>query len=222
MLSLAPRTGSGSTGGSGTGAAAAGGARQEELVEALANDLLDQVCCTTQHSRLQGVGNSSCLAVSSTPPSWCHWQVDFLLSVRSLQPLCTHLYSCDKYQWHSASLGFCFISLSVLLLLLQQVPAPFNLEAVMKAKQDDPSALHVVLFQEVSSRLQRSRASLPTAQLSMHCSQAQTEAAGVSGLQAGRRESELNVVVRCCCCCCCRLSATTHCLCQCVAAVLSW
>lgn len=32
---------------------------------------------------------------------------------------------------------------------LTQVPAPFNLEAVMKAKQDDPSALHVVLFQEV-------------------------------------------------------------------------
>lgn len=30
-----------------------------------------------------------------------------------------------------------------------QVPAPFNLEAVIKAKQDDPSALHVVLFQEV-------------------------------------------------------------------------
>jgi hypothetical protein len=30
-----------------------------------------------------------------------------------------------------------------------QVPAPFNLEAVMKAKSDDPSALHVVLFQEV-------------------------------------------------------------------------
>lgn len=34
-------------------------------------------------------------------------------------------------------------------LLLPQVPAPFNLEAVMKAKADDPSALHVVLFQEV-------------------------------------------------------------------------
>ncbi|WIA13292.1 hypothetical protein OEZ85_006876 [Tetradesmus obliquus] len=33
--------------------------------------------------------------------------------------------------------------------LLDQVPAPFNLEAVMKAKSDDPSALHVVLFQEV-------------------------------------------------------------------------
>jgi hypothetical protein len=32
---------------------------------------------------------------------------------------------------------------------LLQVPAPFNLEAVMKAKADDPSALHVVLFQEV-------------------------------------------------------------------------
>ena len=30
-----------------------------------------------------------------------------------------------------------------------QLPAPFNLQAVMKAKQDDPSPLHVVLFQEV-------------------------------------------------------------------------
>lgn len=37
--------------------------------------------------------------------------------------------------------------------LLDQVPAPFNLEAVMKAKQDDPSALHVVLFQEVGGQL---------------------------------------------------------------------
>jgi len=33
--------------------------------------------------------------------------------------------------------------------LLDQVPAPWSLEAVMKAKADDPSALHVVLFQEV-------------------------------------------------------------------------
>ena len=33
--------------------------------------------------------------------------------------------------------------------LLDQVPQPFNLEEVMKAKGDDPSALHVVLFQEV-------------------------------------------------------------------------
>jgi dynein heavy chain, axonemal len=33
--------------------------------------------------------------------------------------------------------------------LLEQVPAPFNLEEVMKAKADDPSALHVILFQEV-------------------------------------------------------------------------
>ncbi len=31
--------------------------------------------------------------------------------------------------------------------LLDQVPQPFNLEEVMKAKADDPSALHVVLFQ---------------------------------------------------------------------------
>ena len=31
--------------------------------------------------------------------------------------------------------------------LLEQVPQPFNLEEVMKAKADDPSALHVVLFQ---------------------------------------------------------------------------
>jgi hypothetical protein len=30
-----------------------------------------------------------------------------------------------------------------------QVPAPFNLEEVMRSKGDDPSALHVVLFQEV-------------------------------------------------------------------------
>jgi hypothetical protein len=34
-------------------------------------------------------------------------------------------------------------------LFASQVPGPFNLEAVMKAKQDDPSALHVVMFQEV-------------------------------------------------------------------------
>lgn len=33
--------------------------------------------------------------------------------------------------------------------LVEQVPPPFNLEAVMRAKADDPSALHVVLFQEV-------------------------------------------------------------------------
>ena len=33
--------------------------------------------------------------------------------------------------------------------LLSQVPEPFNLEAVMKSKADDPSPLHVVLFQEV-------------------------------------------------------------------------
>jgi dynein heavy chain, axonemal len=33
--------------------------------------------------------------------------------------------------------------------LLDQVPPPFNLEQVMKAKADDPSALHVILFQEV-------------------------------------------------------------------------
>lgn len=45
MLSLAPRTGGGAGGSSGGGgkAAAGGSARQEELVEALANDLLDQV-----------------------------------------------------------------------------------------------------------------------------------------------------------------------------------
>lgn len=33
--------------------------------------------------------------------------------------------------------------------LLEQVPQPWNLEAVMKGKADDPSALHVVLFQEI-------------------------------------------------------------------------
>jgi dynein heavy chain, axonemal len=33
--------------------------------------------------------------------------------------------------------------------LFEHVPPPFNLEAVMKAKADDPSALHVVLFQEL-------------------------------------------------------------------------
>ena len=33
--------------------------------------------------------------------------------------------------------------------LVEQVPPPFNLEQVMRAKADDPSALHVVLFQEV-------------------------------------------------------------------------
>lgn len=33
--------------------------------------------------------------------------------------------------------------------LVDQVPPPFNLEAVMRAKADDPSALHVVLFQEI-------------------------------------------------------------------------
>ena len=34
-------------------------------------------------------------------------------------------------------------------LLPAQVPASFNLEDVMKAKADDPSAQHVVLFQEI-------------------------------------------------------------------------
>lgn len=33
--------------------------------------------------------------------------------------------------------------------LLEQVPQPFNLEEIMKSKGDDPSALHVVLFQEI-------------------------------------------------------------------------
>eukprot|EP00232_Nephroselmis_pyriformis_P029065 CAMPEP_0182867354 /NCGR_PEP_ID=MMETSP0034_2-20130328/8675_1 /TAXON_ID=156128 /ORGANISM="Nephroselmis pyriformis, Strain CCMP717" /LENGTH=4528 /DNA_ID=CAMNT_0024999703 /DNA_START=83 /DNA_END=13669 /DNA_ORIENTATION=- len=33
--------------------------------------------------------------------------------------------------------------------LLESVPQPFQLEFVMKAKADDPSALHVVLFQEI-------------------------------------------------------------------------
>lgn len=33
--------------------------------------------------------------------------------------------------------------------LLEHVPPAFNLEAVMRAKADDPSALHVVLFQEL-------------------------------------------------------------------------
>ncbi|GMH41208.1 hypothetical protein BSKO_09118 [Bryopsis sp. KO-2023] len=33
--------------------------------------------------------------------------------------------------------------------LLEQTPRAFNLEEVMKAKADDPSALHVVLFQEI-------------------------------------------------------------------------
>jgi dynein heavy chain len=33
--------------------------------------------------------------------------------------------------------------------LIEQVPQPWSLEAVMKAKGDDPSAQHVVLFQEV-------------------------------------------------------------------------
>lgn len=33
--------------------------------------------------------------------------------------------------------------------LLDQTPKAFNLEEVMKAKADDPSALHVVLFQEI-------------------------------------------------------------------------
>ncbi|KAJ9531884.1 hypothetical protein QJQ45_022007, partial [Haematococcus lacustris] len=33
--------------------------------------------------------------------------------------------------------------------LLEQVPLPFNLEEIMHGKSDDPSALHVVLFQEV-------------------------------------------------------------------------
>lgn len=33
--------------------------------------------------------------------------------------------------------------------ILDQVPGPFNLEEVMKSKSDDPSALHVVLFQEI-------------------------------------------------------------------------
>ena len=54
-----------------------------------------------------------------------------------------------------------------------QVPGPFDLEAVMKSKASDPSALHVVLLQEVeryNSLLVRLRAS---------CSQVQ---AGLKGL----------------------------------------
>lgn len=56
---------------------------------------------------------------------------------------------------------------------LHQVPAPFDLEAVMKSKASDPSALHVVLLQEVeryNSLLVRLRSS---------CSQVQ---AGLKGL----------------------------------------
>lgn len=64
MLSLAPRTGGGSTGGSGAGAAAGGGARQEELVEALANDLLDQVRRTPQQGT-RGSARSQCAGVCS-------------------------------------------------------------------------------------------------------------------------------------------------------------
>ena len=42
------------------------------------------------------------------------------------------------------------LALALLIAVLTlQVPAPFSLEDVMKAKADDPSALHVVLFQEV-------------------------------------------------------------------------
>ena len=33
--------------------------------------------------------------------------------------------------------------------LLDSVPPPWNLEDVIKSKEDDPSALHVVLFQEL-------------------------------------------------------------------------
>lgn len=54
-----------------------------------------------------------------------------------------------------------------------QVPGPFDLEAVMKSKASDPSALHVVLLQEVeryNSLLVRLRSS---------CSQVQ---AGLKGL----------------------------------------
>ncbi|KAL0040883.1 hypothetical protein WJX79_008591 [Trebouxia sp. C0005] len=57
--------------------------------------------------------------------------------------------------------------------LLDQVPGPFDLEAVMKSKASDPSALHVVLLQEVeryNSLLVRLRSS---------CSQVQ---AGLKGL----------------------------------------
>lgn len=56
---------------------------------------------------------------------------------------------------------------------MQQVSAPFDLEAVMKSKASDPSALHVVLLQEVeryNSLLVRVRSS---------CSQVQ---AGLKGL----------------------------------------
>ena len=56
---------------------------------------------------------------------------------------------------------------------LLQVPLPFDLEAVMKSKASDPSALHVVLLQEVeryNSLLVRLRSS---------CSQVQ---AGLKGL----------------------------------------
>ena len=65
----------------------------------------------------------------------------------------------------------CFLQRQAL--TLHQVPAPFDLEAVMKSKASDPSALHVVLLQEVeryNSLLVRLRSS---------CSQVQ---AGLKGL----------------------------------------
>ena len=60
----------------------------------------------------------------------------------------------------------------------EQVPGPFDLEAVMKSKASDPSALHVVLLQEVeryNSLLVRLRSS---------CSQVQAALKGLVVMSA--------------------------------------
>lgn len=143
MLSLAPRTG-GSTGGSG-GAAASGGARQEELVEALANDLLDQVCgnlwCRGLHHNVCERG-SMLVRQAMMVMQLCRTDIREGQQRHFLQADCMSAAGAWVL-WR--------LCLSVLSGVWVQVPAPFNLEAVMKAKQDDPSALHVVLFQEVST-----------------------------------------------------------------------
>ena len=79
----------------------------------------------------------------------------------------------QRQHWFAIPAGTVLLPSLVVQMCLSQVPAPFDLEAVMKSKASDPSALHVVLLQEVeryNSLLGRLRSS---------CSQVQ---AGLKGL----------------------------------------
>jgi hypothetical protein len=120
---------SGSGSGSGSGGPSSGGGggaagRRDEAVAAIAADLLDQV----------GVGVS-------------------VGALKRGKPCVVSLGRCGVA-------GGCAVCLALVTPTAprcipspprrrRQIPTPFNLEAVMRAKADDPSALHVVLFQEV-------------------------------------------------------------------------